>query len=557
MEVNRIQIEAGKLRNSFFMLSNLTEKKLPAFLVLFVFSSLLFLGGLGRRHLWEADEPRVAGIAADMARTGDLVVPRLNGMPFLEKPPLFFWAEAAAFRIFGESTYITRLIPALSAIGCVLILFFLVLSMNLSVRGAFLSGFVLATSAEFWNLGRKNLIDMTLCFFITASMACFYKVIRSKSGKIFWYISFAVSLSCAILSKGLVGLVIPLSALVMWLVLEKDFSLRNWTFLLTGAVLSFIPVTIWVLLLYNNLGKEAVYQAVWLNNFGRFSGGFPQHVSPFYYYLEKFPGQFLPWTFFLPLAGWLLIREARKRERTSLSLFTLTWFVVPFILLSISAGKRSLYLIPIYPAAALAVGYAAHCVLNRREKLSAWFEIPTSILAGIAVITPLVFLVIRFYYHQPFATTVLLAIIGSGLGLYSLLLFARKDLENSFQILVPSFLVIFLTFDMAIAPIFNQKESFEPLFKYAAKLKSEGAQLCLLQPAERLDGAAVFYLKQRVTRFNDFNSAHDFMHKTDKIMIITKKENVENFPDINIIKDFNIGNDTFVIFTDKKLAKDN
>ncbi|MEJ2647172.1 MAG: glycosyltransferase family 39 protein [Sedimentisphaerales bacterium] len=557
MEVNRNEVKAGKLKNRFTVHSNITERRLPAFLVLLVFSSLLFLGGLGRRHLWEADEPRVAGIAADMARSGDFVVPRLNGTPFLEKPPLFFWAEAAAFRIFGESTYAARLVPALSAIGCVIVLFFLALQMNMSVRGAFLSAFVLATSAEFWHLGRNNLIDMTLCFFITASMACFYKLIQSKSGRIFWYVAFVLSLSCAILSKGLVGLVIPLSAFVIWLAAEKDFSLPSWSFLITGTVLSFVPVSIWILLLYNNLGQEAVYRAVWLNNFGRFTGGFPQHVAPFYYYLDKFPGQFMPWTFFLPIAGWLLIREARKREKSNPSLFILTWFVIPFILLSISAGKRSLYLIPIYPAAALAVGYVADWTLNCNEKPSTWFEIPASILAGIAVVTPLVFLGIRFYYHQPFVTSVLLAILGSGLGLYSFLFFYKKDLNNFFQMLAPSFLVIFLTFDMAVTPIFNEKESFEPLFKYAGKLKSEGVQLCLLQPAERLDGAAVFYLKQRVTRFNDFETAHEFMLKTDKIMIISRKEIVEKFPDIHIIEDFNIGEDTIVIFTDKKLAKGN
>jgi 4-amino-4-deoxy-L-arabinose transferase-like glycosyltransferase len=557
MEVNRKKVEAGKSVNGFPVLSNITERTGRAFLILLVFSSLLFLGGLGRRDLWGADEPRVAGIAADMARSGDLVIPRLNGTPFLEKPPLFFWAEAATFRLFGESTYTARLIPALSAIGCVIVLFFLALQMNLSIRGAFLSAFVLATSAEFWHLGRNNLIDMTLCLFTTASMACFYKLSQSKTGKIFWYVSFVVSLSCAILSKGLVGLVIPISALVIWLAAKRDFSLRSWTFLISGALLSFVPVSIWVLLLYNYLGKDAVYRVVWLNNFGRFTGGFPQHVAPFYYYLDKFPGQFMPWTFFLPLAGWLLIRQTRKREKNNPSLFLLTWFVVPFILLSVSAGKRSLYLIPIYPAAALAVGYAADCVLNRREKLSAWFEIPASILAGIAVVTPLVFLGIRFWYHQPFVTTILPAIFGSGLGLYAFLFFYKKDLNNFFQMLVPSFLVIFLTFDMAVTPIFNQTESFEPLFEYAGKLKSEGAQVCLLQPAERLDGAAVFYLKQRVTRFNDFDAAHALMHGTDKIMIISRKEIVEKFSDIHIIEDFNIGEDTIVIFTDKKLAKGN
>ena len=555
MDVNHYQSETKNSGKIIPAINRCFDKTLPAFLVLFVFACILFLGGLGRRDLSEADEPREAGIAADMARTGDIIVPRLNGMPFLEKPPLYSFAASLAFRIFGESTYTARLIPALSAIGCVIILFFLALRMNLSVRGAFLSGFALATSAEFWSIGRKNMIDMTLCFFTTAAIACFYQSARARYRKLLWYISFVASLACAILSKGFVGLVIPLSAIIFWLIVTRDFSLRRWSSLIFAVILSCIPISLWALMLYHNLGKAAVYEAIWKNNFGRFTGSFPQHVEPFYYYLKNFPGQFLPWTFFLPLAGWLLFRDSRKLQKDNPTVFILTWIFIPFILLSISAGKRSLYLLPIYPAAALAVGYAGDIVLSRREKLTAWFEIPSSILAGIALVTPLVFLAIRLWYRQPVFIMVPVTLFGLGLGLLSGLVFLKKDFNNFFPALVPSFLVLFLTFDMAITPIFNKKESFEPLFKYAEKLRSEGAQLCLLQPAERLDGAAVFYLKQRVTKLNDFEAAHELLHKSDKIIIITRKENIEKIQDINIIKNFNIGNDTIVFFTDKKLAK--
>lgn len=546
----------NNILNNIPFLNCCYKNTLSAFLILLVFSCLVFLGGLGKVDLHNSDEPRVAGIAAEMARSGDLVVPRLNGTPFLEKPPLFFCAESAALKLFGENNFAARLIPALSATGCVLILFFLALSMNLSVRGAFLSGFILATSAEFWNLGRKNLIDMTLCFFIAASMLFFYKTIHSKSGKILWYIGFIVSLACAVLTKGLVGLAIPLSALFPWLIIKKDFSIGSWSKLCTGAILSIIPVSIWVLLLYKNLGRDAVYQAVWLNNFGRFTGSYEQHVGPFYYYFASFPVQFLPWSFFLPITGWLLIRDARKTDKSNPSLFILSWFVIPFILLSISSGKRGIYLLPLYPAAALAVGYCADLFLNGKEKSNAWFEIPSSILASIAVITPLVFLGIYLYYHRPFLGMIFVTIPGFVLGIFSMILLAKKDMGGFYKILVPSFLVIFLTFGMAITPVLYKNESLVPLFVYAKNLMSEGAQICLLQPNERVQGAAVFYLDQRIKKFDNFDSANEFIQKGNKIMIISEKENVEKIPDINIIKDFIVGNDTFVIVTDTKMVKE-
>jgi 4-amino-4-deoxy-L-arabinose transferase-like glycosyltransferase len=555
MTVTRNRIRAKNFGNIMSILNNYYERTGLIFIALLVFACLLFLAGLGRRHLWDADEPRVAGIAAEMARSGDLVVPRLNGRPFLEKPPLYFWAASTAFRLFGENTYVARLISALAAICCVVIVFFLARSMNFSTKGSFISGFALATSAGYWGLGRTCLIDMTLCLFITAAMASFYQVIRSARGRIFWYISFVFSLGCAVLTKGLVGLAIPVSALVIWLILERDFSWRRWFILLAGIILCCIPFSIWIWLLYNDLGGQAVYEAVWVNNIGRFTGGYPQHMAPFYYYLTKFPIQFIPWTFFLPLAGLLIIREARKRDKTNPSLFILTWLVVPFILLSISAAKRRLYLLPIYPAAALAVGYAVDMVLSKKEKLTVWFGIPAWILAGIAVLVPLGFLGMCIYLRQPFVILALVSIPGIVLGLWAYRLLTRKNFNSFFQILVPAFLVIFLSFDMAITPVFNQNESFEPLFKYANKLKSEGAQLCLLLPAESIEGAAVLYLGGCIPRFNDIKKLEESLNPGEKITVITRVENIDNVPDIHIIKSFNIDDNTLVIFTTEKTYK--
>lgn len=526
-----------------------------AFVVLFLFACLLFLVGLEKRHLWNADEPRVAGITAEMSRSGDFVVPRLNGQTFLEKPPLYFWLSSIAFRLLGESTYTARLISALAAIGGVLIVFILARAMKMSITSAFMSGFILATSAQYWRHGRYCLTDMTLSFFITASMTCFYQIIYSEIRKNLWFLGFVLSMAGALLTKGLVGLAVPISAIGFFLIVKKDFSIKHWLALIIGVALSCIPYSIWIWMLYNDLGKGAVYETFWVNNFGRFTGGYPQHVGPFYYYLENFPGEFLPWSIFLPLAGFFLVREVRKRNTNNPSIFILSWFVIPFILLSISAGKRNIYMIPLYPAAALAVGYCFDLVFSGREKLTGWFAIPSSILAGTALIAPLVLFGIRLYYHQSVAIMVIFTIIGFGLGLYSFLLFRKQKLNFFFKMLVPSFLLLVLTFDMAITPIFNQKKSFEPLFKYALKLQSEGTELSLFQPSERLNGAAVFYLGQDIPFFNDFESLHKFIHDNDKKMVIAYKTIVENISDIKIIKEFNVSKDTFVIFTDNKFVR--
>jgi len=554
MKGNYLQIRFNDSNSIFAFFNECWQKTSIAFVVLFLFASFLFLGGLGKRDLDYGDEPRVAGITAEMARTGDFVVPRLNGRIFLEKPPLYFWASSIAFRLLGENNYSARIISALAALGGVIIVFFLARAMKMSITGAFMSGFVLATSVEYWSVGRTCLIDMTLCFFITASIASFYLLINSEVKRYIWFPVFVLSLGCAILTKGLVGFAIPISAIGFYLIVKKDFSFKHWLMLVIGIALSCIPYSIWLLLLYNNLGKDAVYETFWTNNFGRFTGGYAQHICPFYYYLKKFPGQFLPWMLFLPLAGYFLIRDIRKSDKAKPLLFIFSWFVIPFVLLSISAGKRSIYLVPLYPAAALIVGYCFDLILTGKEKVTGWFDVPSSILAGIALLAPLIFLGIRLYYQQFFILLVLITIIGFSLGIYLFYMLRKKEFNFFFKVLLPSFLLIFLTFDMAITPIFNQKESYEPMFDYVKQLMSEDIQFSLLQPTESLDGAAVFYLGQDIKDFNDYDVAYNFIQNTEKAMIIADQKIVKRVQDINIIKDFRIDKKIFIIFKAKILS---
>jgi hypothetical protein len=544
--VTRYRIRVKDFGNIVPVLNNNCERIVPTLIVLLVFACPLFLAGLERRHLWN-DEPRVAGIAAEMARSGDLVVPRLNGMPFLEKPPLYFWAASTAFRLFGENTYTARLISALSAIGGVVIVYLLARSMRFSTRGAFMSSFVLTTSAEYWSLGRRCLIDMTLCLFITAAMASFYHVVRMIRGRAFWYIVFVFSLGCSILTKGLVGLVIPLSVLTIWPLLSRNFSLRPWFLLLLGLVLCIIPITLWIWLLYGQLGGETVYKAVLANNVGRFTGSYSQHVEPFYYYLLKFPLQFFPWVLFVPMACAFHVREIRQNRNDDSSIFILLWFVVPFLLLSLSADKRGFYLLPLYPAAALFVGGAVGAILDGKETPTDWFKIPAGVLVWVAILVPVGFLCSYLYLKQPFTIYLLLFVPAFCLGFWAERRLSKKDYKGFLLKLAPALLSIFLMFDMAIAHIFNIKNSFEPIFNYCRNLKSEGIQIGLIHPKERMIGAAVFFLGSHVPILHEKRAIAEFLKSGAKTAAIVNKEYLNDLRETNILFKSIISKDEMVL----------
>jgi 4-amino-4-deoxy-L-arabinose transferase-like glycosyltransferase len=520
------------------------------FLFLIIYASLLFFVGIGHRPLLGPDELRVAGIAAEMEMSGDLVVPRLNGEPFLEKPPLYFWALSAIFNLFGENSYAARIPSALAAVSGVALVFIFVRSIGSSPLSALIAGFILATSAEYFSLGRRCLIDMMLCLFTTSAILCFFHANRFLPRRFLWYIGFVLSLSCAVLTKGLVGLAIPSSAVFIWLLVNKNFSRRAWYLLLIGSALSFIPAAIWIWFLYNELGWNAVYEIAWKNNFGRFTGSYHEHVAPFWYYLQEFPLQFFPWTIFLPTAFIHYLRERGEPKKEGFFLLPLAWFAVPFLLLSVSAGKRGLYLLPLYPAAAILVGTAVGASLEGKKAPTQWLSIPSQILAAVTILVPLAFVGLCIYSKRCFWVWPLLSLPGFCLGLWAYSLVTRKDLTGFFKTVMMPLLVLYLTFDIGLTAPFDQRNSHEPLFEYCKRLDSEGVQLGLFRPSERIRGAAVFYLRKTLPVYKDEKNLKNFLYSGKRVVAISEKQRLEEPDNFDVMKCFKIGHKAYVLVTD-------
>ena len=87
--------------------------------MLMVVSSFMLFFGLGNRALNEPDEARYAEVPREMVETGDYLSPRLNGLLFLDKPPLMYWVTAGSFRLFGVNEFAARVPLALCALACV------------------------------------------------------------------------------------------------------------------------------------------------------------------------------------------------------------------------------------------------------------------------------------------------------------------------------------------------------------------------------------------------------------------------------------------------------
>ncbi len=324
---------------------------------LIAISGLIFFAFLGARDLWDIDEGMHAAIAQTMVLSGDWVTPMFNGEAFLDKPALFNWLNALSFLIFGFSEFAARVPAALAGLGCVMLTWQLGRKMYGESVG-FLAGLVLATSLGFIIVSRVVQYDIPFTFFTTLALFSFASGVLDERYRRRYFFMFYMAVGLAILTKGLLGLVLPGMVIGLYLLLTRRMGLVREMQILPGVIIVLVIVTPWFVLMERANEGYLKYFIV-TQHFGNFIGGEgitkPRHVEPFYYYFHVLVGGLLLWSAVLPqavLRAWRLDHERVK----GLSLFLIIWIVSIFVFFSAATSKLSTYLLPVFPAAALLIG---------------------------------------------------------------------------------------------------------------------------------------------------------------------------------------------------------
>jgi 4-amino-4-deoxy-L-arabinose transferase-like glycosyltransferase len=324
---------------------------------------ILYFFNLGQWDLWNPDEPRYAQIAREMVNRGDWILMHFNGVVYGDKPPLFFWLIALSSYLWqGFTSFSVRFPSAFFGTLTVLLTFFLGKRLY-SSRTGFFSGLILATSLHFAHLSTRANIDTTLTFFTTASFLCFFLwyqyekeegVKRNRTVRNLLIYGFYVSMAFATLAKGPIGFILPILVSLIYLFIQKDYKEMKRMKLLPGVPLFLAIVLAWYLPAVFLGGKAYLEENLFRHTTQAYSTGWT-HPQPLYYYLSHFPVSFLPWTFFLPSAIVYGFSKMTIGQRKGF-LFLLVWSIVIFTFFSLSKSKRTLYLLPLYPAASLMVG---------------------------------------------------------------------------------------------------------------------------------------------------------------------------------------------------------
>lgn len=315
----------------------------------------VWLGTLGYRHLIPTDEGRYAEIAREMFVSGDWVTIRYNALKYFEKPPLQMWGTALAYTLFGIGDWQARLFTAFS--GIVGIVFTMLAAARWwGKRTAVISGLVLV-SAPLWNVGSHfNSLDMGVAGCMTMALGALLIAQHpdaTRAQQRGWMWACWASMALAVLSKGLIGVVLPGFVLVVYTLVARDWALWKRLHLVSGLIIFFAVGAPWFVLISIRNPEFAWFFFVH-EHFQRFTSTVHNRNAPLWYFVPLLVAGFLPWLAQLPGAARLtLARGETARNGFRPTLMLGLWAILIFAFFSISDSKLPGYIFPIIPALAI------------------------------------------------------------------------------------------------------------------------------------------------------------------------------------------------------------
>jgi 4-amino-4-deoxy-L-arabinose transferase-like glycosyltransferase len=377
-------------------------------------SAILFFVRLGARALWSS-EFRWAEIAREMIRTGNYFWPTINGHLYYDKPLGSYWLVLASTWVTGGLNETAARLPCAIA-GLLAVALFILLARRLyDLRVAVVSGLILATSFSFVFFSRHASADVETITGELAALLLFIKCEDRPNG--WWLVGLWVIMAATSLTKGLLGFVLPLMVIglyatlsdgwalfgerllhgavggrIGWLI-ERNRWLFNWRSIVAiaiGLAIYFVPFRISNARMHSDAGLNMVFR----ENVIRFFHPF-DHRGPIYLYVYVIFALMAPWSVLLPAA---LVQAHHQRRSDAAPArsdrFTLIFFWATFIFFTISGSRRSYYILPILPAAAMLVArlltsdWARLGLWAKRLLVAGWAIFAVAVVCGVVALIP-------------------------------------------------------------------------------------------------------------------------------------------------------------------------
>jgi 4-amino-4-deoxy-L-arabinose transferase-like glycosyltransferase len=357
---------------------------------------VLWFAMLPLRPLFNPDEGRYAEIPREMLVGGDWVIPHLNGLAYIEKPPLQYWGTAAALAVFGQGEFGARFYTACCALATLSVVW-LVAWRLWQTAAAWRAAAVLASMVLFVVLGQLLTLDMSLTFYMTLSLAGFLLAqppplasdavspppSSGGSGQRRWMLLAWGAAALGVLTKGLVAAAIPAAVLLLYSGYSRDFS--PWRRLHTAAGLPlFLAIAVpWHLIAALRMPEFLQFFFVH-EHFERYLTPSADRVEAWWFFAAVFALGSLPWT--LPALRVVAVGWQRRLPRGQFDPVLFLWIWVVFICLffSLSDSKLIPYILPAMPGLALLMAAAPPAAVRRDVRLTALFTLAAAGAAGAA-----------------------------------------------------------------------------------------------------------------------------------------------------------------------------
>jgi 4-amino-4-deoxy-L-arabinose transferase-like glycosyltransferase len=307
---------------------------------------------LGVVPLVGPDEPRYARVAVEMHRAGEWVTPTLQGRPWLEKPPLYYWLAGAAFSLLGETETAARLPSVFATVLLVGATAFFGARLYGTAAGLH-AGFVAGTSILTFVYGRAASMDMLLAATVTVAIGLAGLHILGLVGSRA-VVAGAAAAGLATLAKGPLGLLLPALVLGSYLALTRE-GRRLRELLSTSAVAVFLVVAApWYVAIVADQGRRFLDVFILNHNIERFTSTIHHHAGPVWFYVPVLLAGLFPWSgLSVPALVSIEPRESRR------DLFVLLWLVLPLVFFSLAGSKLPGYILPCVPPLAILMGRTA------------------------------------------------------------------------------------------------------------------------------------------------------------------------------------------------------
>jgi 4-amino-4-deoxy-L-arabinose transferase-like glycosyltransferase len=329
---------------------------------------LFFFFGLGLRPYLAPSEARYIELPRQMLATHDFVTPHINGVKYFEKPPLFYWIEAAQIKLFGLGEFSGRAPAAACMLLMCLAAYALGRGLTTRETGLAAAG-VMATSLFAYAMSRMAVLDVPVSLFLTLTLGCFLAARRPQARrKAFWYYGMYIAAALAVLTKGLIGIVLPGLIIGAWIALTGQWRLLREARLPTGTLLFLLIAAPWHIIVQQRNPEWFDFYFI-RQHFERFLTDEEKRLAPWWFFMAVALAGLLPWTAFLPAA----LKDAWRARKEPVTLFLLLWAFIPLVFFSASHSKLMPYILPIFPPLALLLGQALVSLpAERLRKAALW-----------------------------------------------------------------------------------------------------------------------------------------------------------------------------------------